>query len=55
MGSFVKCIDTLRIAVMGESRIYIKHIDKQDYLGYLFYLLSDTKNLFILCCRNFVD
>ena len=35
--------------------IYIKYIDKQDYLGYLFYSLSDTKNLFILRDRNFED
>ena len=46
---------TFRIALREEQKLCVQQIDSQDGIGCLFYLSSDTKELFILTLRKIVD
>ena len=48
-------MDTFRIVLKEEPRLCVKQKDSQDCLGCLFYLSSDTENLFMLTLRKFGD
>lgn len=48
-------MDTFRIVLKEEPKLCVKQTDSQDSLGCLFYLSSDTENLFILIYRKFGD
>lgn len=48
-------MDTFRIVLKEEPKLCVKQTDSQDSFGCLFYLSSDTKELFMLTLRKIVD